>query len=82
MAKKSDTASSDIDLMVVSDELEYPETFAALESIGATLGRNVNPTILTRKELARRVKANESFVSRVLSQPKIWIIGDERALAA
>ena len=68
--------------MVVSDELSYPDLFAALESVSATLRRNVNPTILTRKELAKRLKANESFTSRVLAQPKIWVIGDERALAA
>lgn len=82
VAKKSDTTSSDIDLMVVSDDLEYPDLFAALESVSAALGRNVNPTILTRKELAKRLKANESFISRVLAQPKIWVIGDGHAFAA
>lgn len=82
VAKKTDTAASDIDLMIVSDELAYADLFAALEAAGTTLGRPVNPTILTRKELAKRVKTKESFTTRVLAQPKIWIIGDERALAA
>jgi predicted nucleotidyltransferase len=81
VAKNTDTAASDIDLMVVSDELTYPDLFGVLEAAGAAIGRTVNPTILTRKELAKRVKAKESFTTRVLAQPKIWIIGDESALA-
>ena len=81
VAKKTDTAGSDIDLMLLSDEVSYGDTFAALEAVSGTLGRTVNPTILTRKEFAKRVKAQESFVTRVLEQPKVWIIGSENDLA-
>jgi predicted nucleotidyltransferase len=82
VAKNTDTSSSDIDLMVISDELAYPDLFAALEAASAAIGRTVNPTILTRKELAKRVKAEESLTTRVLAQPKIWIVGDDGARAA
>jgi predicted nucleotidyltransferase len=81
VAKKTDTAGSDVDLMIVSDRLSYADLFAALEHASATIGRTVNPTIYTRKDLAKRLKAKESFVTRVLVQPKTWIIGDEHALA-
>ncbi|MEJ8848621.1 transcriptional regulator [Variovorax rhizosphaerae] len=82
VAKKSDTAASDIDLMLISDELSYGDLFIALDAVSARLGRTVNPTILTRKELAKKLKDRESFVERVLAQPKIWVIGDEHALPA
>jgi predicted nucleotidyltransferase len=82
VAKKTDTATSDVDLMVVSDELTYADLFAALEQASSTIGRSVNPTIFTRRDLAKRVKAKESFITRVLAQPKTWIIGDESAIAA
>jgi predicted nucleotidyltransferase len=82
VAKNIDTASSDIDLIVISDELTYPDLFASLEAASGAIGRTVNPTILTRKELAKRVKAKEAFTTRVLAQPKIWIVGDDSALAA
>lgn len=81
IAKKSDTASSDIDLMLVSDDLSYADVFATLEVASSKLGRTVNPIILTRKEFTRRVKAQESFLSRVLEQPKVWIVGGESDLA-
>jgi predicted nucleotidyltransferase len=82
VAKNTDTAKSDIDLMVISDELAYPDLFASLEAANAAIGRTVNPTILTRKALAKRVNAKESFTTRVLAQQKIWIVGDDSALAA
>jgi hypothetical protein len=79
---QTDTAASDIDLMVISDELAYADLFGALEKAGSAIGRTVNPTILTRKDLAKKVKAKESFITRVLAQPKIWIVGDDSALTA
>lgn len=80
IAKREDTASSDIDLMLVSDDLAYSDLYAALESVSQRLGRTVNPTIYTPKELAKRVKAKEAFAMRVLAQPKLWLIGGDDAL--
>ena len=82
VAKRTDTSSSDIDLMVVSDGLSYADLFAVLEPLNAKLGRVVNPTILTSSELAKRVEQRESFVTRVLAQPKVWLIGGQDELAA
>lgn len=82
IAKGQDTAASDIDLMVVSDRLTHADLFAALEQATAQLGRKVAPTIYSSKELTKRVKQENAFVTRVLAQPKLWLIGDERDLAA
>src|SRR5712692_458987 len=54
VAKRSDTAASDIDLMVVSDSLTYADLYAAVEQATVRLGRKVNPTVYSRRELARR----------------------------
>ena len=80
IAKREDTAASDIDLMRVSDDLAYSDLYAALESVSQRLGRTVNPTIYTPKELAKRVKGKEAFATRVLAQPKLWLIGGDDAL--
>ena len=81
VAKKQDTAASDIDLMVVSDSLTYVDLFAALEKVSGRLGRKVNPTVYSRKDLAKRMKQGNAFVTRVLAQPKIWLIGAEDDIA-
>ena len=77
VAKQTDTASSDIDIMIVSDTLEYGDTFLSLHAAAQQLGREINPTIYTRRELAKRIKAEDAFATRVLSQPKVWLIGGE-----
>jgi predicted nucleotidyltransferase len=80
--KGDDTARSDVDLMVVSDVLTYPDIFSALEIASAILRRQVNPTVYTRAEWAKRIKENNAFVKRVRAGPKVWLIGDERELTA
>src|SRR5258706_2686980 len=82
VAKRSDTAASDIDLLVVSDSLTYADLYAAMEQATARLGREVNPAVYSRKDLAKRVKQNNTFVTRVMAQPKIWLLGTESDLAA
>ncbi|MEO8674529.1 MAG: nucleotidyltransferase domain-containing protein [Casimicrobiaceae bacterium] len=82
VAKRADTATSDIDLLVVSSRLTYAEVFAALEPLQAELGRSVNPTVYTRAALKERLARNNAFVKRVMAQPKVWIFGTEHDLSA
>ena len=82
VAKRSDTAASDIDLMVVSDSLGYADLYAALERASARLGRKVNLTVHSRRELAKRMQQGNAFVTRVMAQPKVWLIGGQDDLGA
>jgi predicted nucleotidyltransferase len=82
VAKERDRSRSDIDLMVVSDSLTYGEVFEALERVSRNLGRPVNPTVYSPAEFSRRVRARNNFLTRVLEQPRVWVIGSEHDLAA
>lgn len=79
VAKRRDTASSDIDLMLIG-ELSYADLFMSLDELSDRLGRTINPTIYSPRELAQRVASGEAFVNRVLEQPKIWLFGGEHEL--
>lgn len=81
VAKGQDRAGSDIDLMVISDDLAYPDLFKVLEDASRRLGRQVNPTVYSVSELEKRIRGRNSFVVRVLKQPRIWLIGGEGDLA-
>ena len=81
IAKRTDDARSDIDLMVITDELSYPDLFEALEPAAEKLGRPINPTVHTKKDWLLRLKSGNAFVTRVSQQPKIWVIGSDRDLA-
>ena len=82
LAKRRDTAASDIDLLVVADSLTYPDVFSAIESLVANLGRPINPTVYSKKEWVKRLKEENAFVIRVKQQPKIWLFGSENDLGA
>jgi len=77
VAKATDQAASDIDLMIISDSLTYGEVFSAIERVTRTVGRKVNPTVYTAAEFSKRARTENAFVTRVLEQPKIWVIGSE-----
>lgn len=82
VAKRQDTARSDVDLMVISDTLDYPSLVGSIYPLNERLGRVINPTIFKRAEFAKRMRDGSGFVTRVRSQPKLWIIGAENDLPA
>jgi predicted nucleotidyltransferase len=80
IAKREDTASSDIDVMVLSDDVDYADLYPYLEDTSRALGRKINPTIYTSPEWEKRVSRGDAFLARVLAQPRIWLIGGDDAL--
>lgn len=65
---------SDLDLMIVGST-SFEEVVAAIQQPQAMLGRPINPTILQPTDFAARRAAAEGFLSRVLAEPKIMLIG-------
>jgi predicted nucleotidyltransferase len=80
VAKGTDTARSDIDLMVIGDELSYSELYAALQNAEDALHRKVSPTFLSQKDWRRKISDKGSFVSKVNALPKIFVLGSEKDL--
>ena len=81
VAKRVDSASSDIDVLIVSDTLSYAELFTLLETASQRLGRPVNPTLYSRDDMTARITRKNAFISKIFAQPKLWIIGSERDIA-
>ncbi len=64
VAKGTDKANSDVDVMIISDQLSYSEVLASVAPIEANIGRPVNPTIYTTKEFKNKIQSDNSFVTR------------------
>jgi len=75
VAKQTDTAQSDIDVMLVGKNLSLAKVLELLMPVEAQLGRKINPTCYTPAEFARRRAEPDSFVNRVLAQPVLPLIG-------
>jgi DNA-binding transcriptional ArsR family regulator len=79
IASDEANARSDVDLMVIGD-VGLRNLSGWLSGIPDKIGREVNPYVLTEKELLKRKKAHEHFLMSVLDSPKLFIIGTEDEL--
>ena len=80
IAKQEDTATSDIDLMLVCDNLTYADLFKLLEEAQVQLVRSIHPTFYSLSEWKRKREAHNHFLNQVIAQPKIFLIGTEDEL--
>ena len=80
VAKGTDTARSDIDLMVIGDDLNYFELYAALQNVESTLDRRVSPMFLSPNDWHRKASEKGSFIGKVNALPKVFIFGSEKDL--
>ena len=75
IAEGNAKAHSDIDLFIIGD-IGLRELSKLLKSPAHTLGREVNPHILTLPEWKRRLAQKEHFVNTVAQGKKMMVIGD------
>jgi predicted nucleotidyltransferase len=76
VAKQSDTAESDVDLMLIGSDLTLSKVLEQLLPVEEMLCRKVNPTCYTVGEFKKRLSDTDSFVNKVLSQPIIQLFGN------
>ena len=75
IAKGGDIKTSDVDLMLIGDELAYSETMELLMPVEESLQRTINPTIYSPSEFEKKLQEGSSFLNRVMEQPKLMIKG-------
>ena len=75
IAKGTDHAGSDIDLMVIADALDYGALYAALPMAEEALGRTISPNLMDRAEWQRKHAEPDSFVARIDAQPRLFVVG-------
>lgn len=79
VAKGTDTANSDVDVLLVSEGLLLSDILQVLLPIETLLGRKINPTCYTPSEYAKRLAEPDSFLNRILAQPTLPLIGEAHA---
>ncbi len=78
-AKGEEKAGSDVDVMLVGN-VEFGEVVSSLRSAEEQIGREVNPSVFAPEEWQRRMAGQDHFVSTVLREEKLFLIGDESDL--
>jgi predicted nucleotidyltransferase len=77
IAKGEENVKSDIDLMIVTSSLEYTDVINCLLDAEKSLGRPINPTLYTSKQIKNKLKSKNAFISRVMEQDKLWVKGSQ-----
>ena len=78
VAKGTDTAQSDVDLMVIGNEMNYSDLYTALQNAEIGLQRKVSPIFLSPEEWRRKVSRKDSVINKIAAFPKIFIFGSEQ----
>lgn len=75
VAQGKERAASDIDVMVVGS-VSFADVVDAFSGTHERLRREVNPVVMTAADFRSKLKKQDRFVTRLLSEPKITLIGD------
>lgn len=75
VAKRRATASSDVDLLLVSDSLTLEDVYRLLRPAEEALRRTINPTLYTEEEFDRRLREDNAFLKRVIAGEVLLLIG-------
>ena len=75
IAKGSEHQNSDVDLMLVGEGLHYGEVMELLAPVEEQLGRPINPMLYTQADFERRLDEGNSFLERVMEQPRLMTEG-------
>lgn len=76
VARNTEDVNSDIDLMVIGDP-DMDELSRHITSAEKRVGREINFTVFTPEDWQSHVREKKGFVTTVLKDAKIFLIGDE-----
>jgi predicted nucleotidyltransferase len=80
IAKATDTGSSDIDLMIIGNDLAYADIMNLLIHAETELQRAINPSIYNFSDFNEKLQQGNSFLTRIANQEKIIIMGNDNVI--
>ena len=81
VARNEETPSSDIDIMLIGD-LSGREVASLFAPVKKLLHREINSSVYSASEFRKKLQQRHPFIRQVLDEPKVFLLGDERALKA
>jgi len=75
VARGEETEKSDVDLMIVGG-IGLRAVTSLLSGVTQRLGREIDPHVFRLEEFLKRREIQDHFISQVLREPKLFIVGD------
>lgn len=79
VAKGEEKATSDVDVCVIGTA-SFTDVVVALADMNQRIGREINPVVMPYDQFTARLAAGEQFTTRIMNEPKLFLIGDEHDL--
>lgn len=76
IVKGTENSASDVDVLVIGD-VAFSDVVDLLSSAQESMGREVNPSVYPVDEFITKVSAGHHFVTSLVGEPKIFLIGDQ-----
>lgn len=73
-AQGKESVTSDVDVLIIG-EVSFTSVVLAFASTYEQLGREVNPVVVTKEEFLQKCEQGDRFVTRIVNEPKIFLIG-------
>lgn len=80
IARGTEKSVSDVDLLVVSDDITLSDLIPAIRPAEEELGREVNPSLYSSQEFRRKLAEGHNFLTTVIQEPKAFLVGGEGEL--
>ncbi|WP_020566477.1 hypothetical protein [Trinickia symbiotica] len=80
VARARESAASDVDVMIIGS-ISFADAVRALYEAQTTIGREINPKVLTPSEWTDAIRNLEPFLIDVMGKPKIFLIGNDHDIA-
>ncbi len=77
LAKRTDRASSDVDVLVAGDDIDYSGLMNACMDLQTRIGRTINVKVFRLDEYRREAAKPDSFIARVRAEPIIQLLEGE-----
>lgn len=74
VASATETSYSDVDLLLIGSAA-FGQVVNAIYDAQTTLGREINPKVMTRQEWQEKRTQGNVFVTELLNKPKVFVVG-------
>jgi predicted nucleotidyltransferase len=78
-AKHEETGKSDIDLLIIG-KIDEDRLLGQINKLEKVLKREINYSLFQRNEFNHKAKEKDPFITDLLKNPKIFLIGDKNDL--
>ena len=79
VGRGTENEGSDVDVLIIG-EINFASVVKTFYPIQDMIGREINPKVYDKKEWSNLVRKKDPFAQEILSNPKLFILGDPNEL--